>query len=75
MATVVACRARRARLFWGDASGLQFVFATQRGCINSRHAACRRSVMPLLVHSPLAYWVHDLNPFIIRFNEHFGIRY
>ncbi|HVT72944.1 MAG TPA: prolipoprotein diacylglyceryl transferase [Lacunisphaera sp.] len=24
---------------------------------------------------PLAYWVHDLSPFLIRFNEHLGIRY
>ncbi|HTL66331.1 MAG TPA: prolipoprotein diacylglyceryl transferase [Lacunisphaera sp.] len=25
--------------------------------------------------APLAYWVHDLSPFLIRFNEHLGIRY
>lgn len=31
--------------------------------------------MPSPVHSLLAYWVHDLDPFIIRFNEQFGIRY
>jgi phosphatidylglycerol:prolipoprotein diacylglycerol transferase len=24
---------------------------------------------------PLAYWVHNLSPFIIRFSENFGIRY
>ncbi|HZP60759.1 MAG TPA: prolipoprotein diacylglyceryl transferase [Opitutaceae bacterium] len=24
---------------------------------------------------PLAYWVHDLSPFLIRFSDHFGIRY
>ena len=24
---------------------------------------------------PLAFWVHDLNPFLFRFNENFGIRY
>jgi phosphatidylglycerol---prolipoprotein diacylglyceryl transferase len=24
---------------------------------------------------PFAYWVHDLNPFLIRFSENFGIRY
>src|SRR5688572_14192928 len=24
---------------------------------------------------PLAYWVHDLSPFLIRFSENFGIRY
>ena len=24
---------------------------------------------------PLAYWVHDLSPFLIRFGENFGIRY
>src|SRR4051812_13317073 len=24
---------------------------------------------------PLAYWVHDLDPFLIHFNEKFGIRY
>ncbi len=24
---------------------------------------------------PLAYWVHNLSPFLIRFNENFGIRY
>ncbi len=24
---------------------------------------------------PLAYWVHDLSPFLIRFTEDFGIRY
>ncbi|MEY4487595.1 MAG: hypothetical protein RIQ79_103, partial [Verrucomicrobiota bacterium] len=23
----------------------------------------------------LAYWVHDLSPFLIRFNDTFGIRY
>ncbi|MCR6656744.1 MAG: prolipoprotein diacylglyceryl transferase [Opitutus sp.] len=25
--------------------------------------------------SPLAYWVHDLSPFLIQFNESFGVRY
>ncbi len=25
--------------------------------------------------SPLAYWVHDLSPFLIQFTENFGIRY
>ncbi len=24
---------------------------------------------------PFAFWVHDLNPFLIRFSENFGIRY
>ncbi len=24
---------------------------------------------------PLAYWVHNLDPFLIRFSEHFGVRY
>ncbi len=24
---------------------------------------------------PLAHWIHDLNPFIVRFNETFGIRW
>lgn len=24
---------------------------------------------------PLAYWVHDLSPFLVRFTENFGIRY
>lgn len=24
---------------------------------------------------PLAYWVHDLSPFLIRFSDNFGIRY
>lgn len=24
---------------------------------------------------PLAYWIHNLNPFLLRFNENFGIRY
>jgi phosphatidylglycerol:prolipoprotein diacylglycerol transferase len=24
---------------------------------------------------PLAYWVHDLSPFLIKFSENFGIRY
>lgn len=24
---------------------------------------------------PLAYWIHDLSPFLIRFGENFGIRY
>ena len=24
---------------------------------------------------PLAYWVHDLSPFLVRFGENFGIRY
>ena len=24
---------------------------------------------------PLAYWTHDLNPFLIRFTDNFGIRY
>jgi phosphatidylglycerol:prolipoprotein diacylglycerol transferase len=24
---------------------------------------------------PLAYWVHDLDPFLIRFSDNFGIRY
>lgn len=24
---------------------------------------------------PLAYWVHDLSPFLVRFSENFGIRY
>lgn len=24
---------------------------------------------------PLAYWVHDLSPFLIRFGENFGLRY
>jgi len=24
---------------------------------------------------PLAYWIHDLNPFIIRFTDNFGIRW
>lgn len=24
---------------------------------------------------PLAYWVHDLDPFLIKFSENFGIRY
>lgn len=31
--------------------------------------------MPLPVSSLLAYWVHDLSPFLVRFNEQFGIRY
>lgn len=24
---------------------------------------------------PLAYWVHDCDPFLVQFSEHFGIRY
>ncbi|MDI1251069.1 MAG: prolipoprotein diacylglyceryl transferase [Lacunisphaera sp.] len=24
---------------------------------------------------PLAYWIHDLDPFLLRFNENFGIRW
>jgi phosphatidylglycerol:prolipoprotein diacylglycerol transferase len=24
---------------------------------------------------PLAYWIHDLNPYLLRFNENLGIRY
>ncbi|NBX60371.1 MAG: prolipoprotein diacylglyceryl transferase, partial [Opitutaceae bacterium] len=24
---------------------------------------------------PLAYWVHDLSPFLFRLNENFGLRY
>lgn len=32
-------------------------------------------MLPDLLYLPLAYWVHDLSPFLIRFNEHFGIRY
>ena len=31
--------------------------------------------MPMPVSSFLAYWVHDLSPFLVRFNEQFGIRY
>lgn len=27
------------------------------------------------MHPPLAYWVHDLSPFLIRFSDTFGIRY
>jgi prolipoprotein diacylglyceryl transferase len=30
---------------------------------------------PLQPPPPLAYWVHDLSPFLIRFSENFGIRY
>ena len=32
-------------------------------------------MFPDLLHTPLAYWVHNLSPFLIRFNEDFGIRY
>ena len=27
------------------------------------------------MHVPLAHWVHDLSPFVVRFTENFGIRY
>jgi phosphatidylglycerol---prolipoprotein diacylglyceryl transferase len=34
--------------------------------------ACKQA--PTFV-MPLAYWVHDLSPFLIQFSENFGIRY
>ena len=24
---------------------------------------------------PLAYWIHDLSPFLVRFGENFGLRW
>ena len=27
------------------------------------------------MHPPLAYWVHDLSPFLYQFTENFGVRY
>ncbi len=32
-------------------------------------------MMPLSASPLLAYWVHDLSPFLVRFNDQFGIRY
>lgn len=31
--------------------------------------------MPPIAPGPLAYWSHDLSPFLIQFTERFGIRY
>ena len=24
---------------------------------------------------PIAYWIHDLSPFLVRFGENFGLRW
>jgi phosphatidylglycerol---prolipoprotein diacylglyceryl transferase len=38
-------------------------------------AAAPFYLMSFILSPPLAYWVHDLSPFLVRFTDTFGIRY